>query len=336
MQLADFDFILPEELIAHYPLPNRSDARLLIGNSLDDKIFSDILEYLKPGDILVLNDTKVLPARLFGRKATGGKVEVMLDSIMSDTRATALLKSSKSPKVGDSLYFEVGGHTVTALIIEKAEMFYTLEFSLDILSLTDAIGHIPLPPYIKREDTPKDREEYQTVFAKHPGAVAAPTASLHFTTKLLEQITAKGVHIEYVTLHVGSGTFLPIRDDNITNHIMHSEWYSVSAQTVEHIQRAKGNHAIVAVGTTVVRVLETIAANNYTELTGSTNIFIYPGFRYQLVDKLITNFHLPKSTLLLLVSAFAGEREIKEIYQHAIQHQYRFFSYGDAMLLECK
>jgi S-adenosylmethionine:tRNA ribosyltransferase-isomerase len=334
MQLSDFDFNLPDELIAHHPPKNRADAKLLIGSTLQDEVFSNIINYLDKDDVLVLNDTKVLPARLFAYKTTGGKLEVLLDRISDTHHAIAMIKASRAPQVGSTIIFN---DKSSAKILARDGAFYHLQFDNNIFELTANSGHIPLPPYIKREANTNDKERYQSVFAKNLGAVAAPTASLHFDDNLLATIAQKGVQIAYLTLHVGSGTFLPVKTDDVSKHQMHSEYFEMSPQTLAQIQNSKQQGGkVIAVGTTVVRVLETIAQNNYQQLSGETNIFIYPGFEFKVVDRLITNFHLPKSTLLMLVSALSGKQTIDTIYQHAIAQRYRFFSYGDAMLLDKK
>jgi S-adenosylmethionine:tRNA ribosyltransferase-isomerase len=334
MQLSDFDFNLPDELIAHHPPKNRADAKLLIGSTLQDEVFSNIINYLNKDDVLVLNDTKVLPARLFAYKTTGGKLEVLLDRISDTHHAIAMIKASRAPQVGSTIIFN---DKSSAKILARDGAFYHLQFDNNIFELTANSGHIPLPPYIKREANTNDKERYQSVFAKNLGAVAAPTASLHFDDNLLATIAQKGVQIAYLTLHVGSGTFLPVKTDDVSKHQMHSEYFEMSPQTLAQIQNSKQRGGkVIAVGTTVVRVLETIAQNNYQQLSGETNIFIYPGFEFKVVDRLITNFHLPKSTLLMLVSALSGKQTIDTIYQHAIAQRYRFFSYGDAMLLDKK
>jgi S-adenosylmethionine:tRNA ribosyltransferase-isomerase len=334
MQLSDFDFNLPDELIAHHPPKNRADAKLLIGSTLQGEVFSNIINYLDKDDVLVLNDTKVLPARLFAYKTTGGKLEVLLDRISDTHHAIAMIKASRAPQVGSTIIFN---DKSSAKILARDGAFYHLQFDNNIFELTANSGHIPLPPYIKREANTNDKERYQSVFAKNLGAVAAPTASLHFDDNLLATIAQKGVQIAYLTLHVGSGTFLPVKTDDVSKHQMHSEYFEMSPQTLAQIQNSKQQGGkVIAVGTTVVRVLETIAQNNYQQLSGETNIFIYPGFEFKVVDRLITNFHLPKSTLLMLVSALSGKQTIDTIYQHAIAQRYRFFSYGDAMLLDKK
>lgn len=338
MQLSDFDFSLPEHLIAQHPTKQRTQSRLLIaGTPIEDKKFINIIDYLKPNDLLVLNNTKVMPARLYANKETGAKVEIMINRILSDTQALVMMKSSKSPKIGSKILLDNQYH---ATVLAKYDYLYNLEFSSSIQVILDNLGHIPLPPYIERADDLADKTRYQTVFAKKLGAVAAPTAGLHFDQTLLDQLQQKGIDNTEVTLHVGAGTFLPVKTDDITQHKMHSEFIEVSEEVIEKIKQTKQkNGRIIAVGTTAVRALESCAltANSWQDLTPctqETNIFIYPGFEFKVVDLLITNFHLPKSSLLMLVSAFTGSKTIKQIYQHAIKQQYRFFSYGDAMLLK--
>jgi S-adenosylmethionine:tRNA ribosyltransferase-isomerase len=336
MNINDFDFELPEHLIAHYPAKNRTDSKLLIGKNLVDETFKNILNYLKKGDLLVLNDTKVIPARLFATKESGGKVEVLLDRIIAEFEATAMIRASRSPNIGSKIIFT---NNDMAEVLERDGAFYKLKFNTNIFDLSEKLGHIPLPPYIKRSDEESDKNRYQSVFAENKGAVAAPTASLHFDKTLLQAIQDKGIDIAKLTLHVGSGTFAPVKVDNIKDHHMHHEYFNINSVTIKQIQRTKQQGGrIIAVGTTVVRVLETIAQQTDIEhlqpQQGETNIFIYPPYQFKLVDCLITNFHLPKSTLLMLVSAFAGSEKIKEIYTHAVQHNYRFFSYGDSMFLE--
>ena len=337
MNIVDFDFELPENLVAQYPTKNRTDSRLLIGDGLFDATFKDIISHLNAGDLLVLNDTKVIPARLFAVKESGGKLEIMLDRITSENTAVAMIKASRSPKVGSKIIFDINNF---AIVLEKDGAFYKLKFNQSVLDLAVNSGHTPLPPYIKRADDLNDKSRYQSVFAKNKGAVAAPTASLHFDEKLLKDIKDKGVETVSLTLHVGSGTFAPVKVANVLEHKMHYEYFYIDKKTIEKIQQTKKNgNRVIAIGTTVVRVLETIAkdtklADLTTSQSGETNIFIYPPYNFQIVDCLITNFHLPKSTLLMLVSAFAGVDNIKDIYTHAIKNNYRFFSYGDAMFLK--
>jgi S-adenosylmethionine:tRNA ribosyltransferase-isomerase len=335
MNINDFDFELPENLIANYPPKNRTDSKLLIGKTLENKSFANIIDYLQDGDLLVLNDTKVIPARLFANKESGGKLEVLLDRIASDFESTAMIKASRSPKIGSKIIFDTDNF---AEVLEKDGAFYKLKFNKNIFDLAEKSGHIPLPPYIKRNDEKSDKDRYQSVFAENKGAVAAPTASLHFDENLLTSIQNKGVEIAKLTLHVGSGTFAPVKVDNVLEHKMHYEYFNIGDKTIDKIQKTKKNGGrIIAVGTTVVRVLETIATKDISDLkpqSGETNIFIYPPYNFKLVDCLITNFHLPKSTLLMLVSSLVGSVKIKEIYKFAVENKYKFFSYGDSMLLE--
>lgn len=336
MQRSDFHFELPDELIARYPAAERRGSRLLVleGQQVTHRQFPDLLDYLRPGDLMVFNNTRVIPARLFGQKETGGKVEVLIERPLDEHRALAHIRSSKSPKAGTRLLLE-GGIEVECTGREGALFCLTFLNPEPLLELLEAHGHLPLPPYIDREDQLTDRERYQTVYAQRPGAVAAPTAGLHFDDQLLEQLQAKGVKIAFVTLHVGAGTFQPVKADRLEDHEMHSEWLEVSHEVAEQVQatRAQGGR-IVAVGTTSVRCLETASQNGTTQAyTGETDIFIYPGYQWQCVDLLITNFHLPESTLLMLVSSFAGYQPIMQAYKEAVSEHYRFFSYGDAMLL---
>ncbi|MBL0709974.1 MAG: tRNA preQ1(34) S-adenosylmethionine ribosyltransferase-isomerase QueA [Colwellia sp.] len=346
MRVSDFSFELPSELIARFPKADRTGSRLMLldGNtgSREDLGFKNILEQLNAGDLLVFNNTRVIPARMFGQKSSGGKVEVLVERLIDKNTVLAHIRASKSPKVGAELLLE---GKVTATMIARHGALFELKFhgEQSVLSILDDIGHIPLPPYIDRPDETSDRERYQTVYNKKPGAVAAPTAGLHFDDNLLAQIKAKGVELAFVTLHVGAGTFQPVKVAEIADHIMHAEYVEVPAEVIEQINRTKANGGrIVAVGTTSVRSLESAAKSaldNKTELTefyGDTDIFITPGYEFILVDALLTNFHLSESTLLMLVSAFAGYENIMNAYQHAIKEQYRFFSYGDAMFLTKK
>lgn len=335
-KLSDFDYILPVDRIAFTPTPKREDSRLLVveNNHLSDKYFHDILSYIKPNDLLVFNNSKVIKARLFGNKISGGKIEILVERIINSQTIIAHVKSNKTIDLGLQLIFPNDLH---ATVTKKLNGLFELHLSetINILDYLDEFGEIPLPPYINRKTDTYDDERYQTVYAKTEGSVAAPTAGLHFTSQLLDKIKAIGADIAYVTLHVGSGTFKPVTCENIHEHKMHSEIYTVSNETVNLIHKCKKNHGqIIAVGTTSLRTLETIANNDFSTLSGETDIFITPGYKFKLIDKLITNFHLPKSTLLMLVYAFAGIENIKKAYTHAIAHNYRFFSYGDAMLLE--
>ena len=343
MRVSDFSFDLPTELIARFPMTERTGSRLMTlnGDSGDiaDLGFKDILAQLNAGDLLVFNNTRVIPARMFGQKSSGGKIEVLVERLIDKNTVLAHIRASKSPKVGAELLLE---GTAKATMIARHGALFELKFQGEqsVLSLLDDIGHMPLPPYIDRPDENSDRERYQTVYNEKPGAVAAPTAGLHFDDALLEQIKAKGVELAFVTLHVGAGTFQPVKVDEIAEHIMHAEYVEVSREVVAQINKTKANGGrIVAVGTTSVRSLESAAQSAQskgTELTdfyGDTDIFITPGYEFKLVDALLTNFHLSESTLLMLVSAFAGYEHIMNAYQHAISEQYRFFSYGDAMFL---
>jgi len=339
MYKTDFQFTLPESLIAQYPTQDRTASRLLCLNrqtgNFQDKHFSDILDYLKPGDLLVMNNTRVIPARLHGRKETGGAVEVLIERLLSDKKALAFVRASKSPKLGAKINFT---ETLSAEVIARHEDLFELQFDClgDLLDELKLIGEIPLPPYMSREAETGDLSRYQTVFAEHDGAVAAPTAGLHFDESLLAKAKDQGVELAYVTLHIGAGTFKPMRVDNILDHKMHSERIEVSASVCHKIQETKKNGGrVIAVGTTVVRSLETAAlSGQIMPVNKETDIFIYPGFDFKVVDALITNFHLSESTLLMLVSAFAGKEKTLEAYSHAVKEKYRFFSYGDAMFIE--
>lgn len=332
--LSDFDFTLPPELIAQVPLPERSGSRLLeVGHDhLTDRAFAEIVDLLQAGDLLVFNDTRVLKARFFGVKETGGKVEVLVERVLDARSVLAQVRASKSPPPGTLIRL---ADAFDVSVGERAGEFYVLHFPDDVITLIDAHGSLPLPPYITHAADEIDAERYQTVYARAPGAVAAPTAGLHFDTALLDRLRAKGVQFAYVTLHVGAGTFQPVRTENLAEHAMHSEWYTIAPQTVAAVaatQAAGGS--VIAVGTTSLRALES-ASQSGVLVAGSadTRLFITPGYRFKTVDRLLTNFHLPKSTLLMLVSAFAGYARMRAAYAHAIAARYRFFSYGDAMLL---
>jgi S-adenosylmethionine:tRNA ribosyltransferase-isomerase len=332
--LSDFDFELPPELIAQMPLPERSASQLLQvdGDRLTDRRFADIVELLAPGDLLVFNDTRVLKARFFGAKETGGRIEALVERVLDDRTVLAQVRASKSPQPGTRIRL---ADAFDAVVGERAGEFYTLRFPADVFDLIEAHGRLPLPPYIEHAAGEIDEQRYQTVYAKQPGAVAAPTAGLHFDAPLLERLRAKGVQFAYVTLHVGAGTFQPVRTENLAEHKMHSEWYTIAQETVDAVRATKAaGRSVVAVGTTSMRALESASqAGELRAGSADTALFITPGYTFRTVDRLITNFHLPKSTLLMLVSAFAGYREIRAAYAHAIAHRYRFFSYGDAMLL---
>lgn len=335
MKTSDFNFELPNELIARFPLAERSSSRLLSLDKTTGQIthgyFRDVLNYFKAGDLIVFNNTKVIPARLYGEKQSGGKVEALIERVTGEHQALAHLRSSRSPKPGSRIFLE----GVEVEITGREGALFQLKF-LDertVLSILEAVGHMPLPPYMEREDLDSDRERYQTVYAEKPGAVAAPTAGLHFDDAILAELKAKGVNIAFVTLHVGAGTFQPVKVDNIEEHHMHSEYIEVSAEVAQAVKdtRAAGSR-VVAVGTTSVRSLESASQRGeISAFYGESEIFIYPGYEFKSVDAIITNFHLPESTLIMLVSAFAGREETLAAYNEAVSNQYRFFSYGDAM-----
>lgn len=340
MHVSDFHFELPNELIARYPTEKRSASRLLhvdgVSGDCCDKQFQDILTFAQSGDLMVFNDTRVIPARLFGQKDTGGKLELLVERILDDHRFLAHVKASKPPKENQTLHFEQDVQ-MTMLARHDALFELKVEGERKVLDVLNDIGHMPLPPYMERPDEDSDWERYQTVYNAKPGAVAAPTAGLHFDEFMLAQLKEKGVEFAYVTLHVGAGTFQPVRVDNIDDHHMHSEYAEVSQEVVEQILATKKRGGrVIAVGTTSVRSLESAAKASHGELKsfyGDTDIFIYPGFKFKVIDALLTNFHLPESTLIMLVSAFAGYDVVMAAYEHAVKERYRFFSYGDAMLL---
>ncbi|MFM4976524.1 tRNA preQ1(34) S-adenosylmethionine ribosyltransferase-isomerase QueA [Aeromonas rivipollensis] len=343
MQVSDFHFDLPDELIARYPMAERTSSRLLQldgqSGALRHGQFVDVLDQLNPGDLLVFNNTRVIPARMFGQKASGGKLEVLVERILDEHSVLAHVRSSKSPKPGTRLILDGG---VEAEMRARHDALFEIHF-LDprpVLEILEAIGHMPLPPYIDRPDEDADKERYQTVYNQKPGAVAAPTAGLHFDEPLLAKIRAKGVETAFVTLHVGAGTFQPVRVDKIEDHHMHSEYAEVPQEVVDAIAatRARGGR-VIAVGTTSVRSLESAAKATLAKgkplapFFSDTDIFIFPGYEFQIVDAMVTNFHLPESTLIMLVSAFAGYDQVMAAYQAAVEEQYRFFSYGDAMFV---
>ncbi len=346
MRTEDFDFYLPDPLIAQHPTVDRTASRMLhvngMNGNLHDETFINLPDFLTSGDLVVFNDTRVIKARLFGRKLSGGNVEVLIERVINEHTTYAHVRASRAPKVGSQLRLaDAFNVEVAARHDDLFELRFLSETS--VLDLLEQHGALPLPPYITHAATSEDEERYQTVFSKHLGAVAAPTAGLHFNDAMLEQLKQKGVDIAYVTLHVGAGTFQPVRVDNINEHIMHSELYNISQATVDMIAQTKMRGGkVTAIGTTALRALESAARINAINNSnchlqagsGETNIFITPGYRFKVVDRLFTNFHLPKSTLLMLVSAFAGMDNIKKAYAHAISQQYRFFSYGDAMLIE--
>jgi S-adenosylmethionine:tRNA ribosyltransferase-isomerase len=335
---SDFDFELPPELIAQAPLAERSASRLLLldaaAPALQDRMFRELPQMLRPGDLLVFNDTRVLPARLFGHKSTGGAVEILIERVTGAHEATVQLGVSKKPKVGGRIELADGSH---AVVLGRDEGFFHLRFEgpepLEKLLLK--LGEMPLPPYIARHPDASDMERYQTVYAREPGAVAAPTAGLHFDQATLDALRERGIDTGYITLHVGAGTFQPVRAENLEDHHMHREWLNVGAELVERIRRTRAaGGRVIAVGTTVVRALESACRDGELQpFSGETQIFIFPGYRFSAIDGLVTNFHLPQSTLLMLVSALAGREFVLEAYRHAVKERYRFFSYGDAMLI---
>jgi S-adenosylmethionine:tRNA ribosyltransferase-isomerase len=341
MKTADFNFNLPKHLIAQHPPAQRNASRLLYLNSDSDEpidsVFLDLPHYLSEGDLLIFNDTRVMKARLFGQKATGGNVEVLVERILNDHHAYALIRASRSPKAGAKLIL---ANAIEVEVLGRDDDLFHLKFlsQTSVLDLLETFGSLPLPPYITHEATSTDETRYQTVYAKHAGAVAAPTAGLHFDDEMISLLKNNGVNIAYITLHVGAGTFKPVNVDNIAEHKMHSEVYHLPEATIRCIEQARmSGKKVTAVGTTVLRALESAAhAGQLNAGSQETNIFITPGFEFKVVDRLLTNFHLPKSTLLMLVSAFAGFEPIKKAYAHAVEKEYRFFSYGDAMLLEKK
>ena len=341
-RLSHYDFDLPKELIAQHPTTNRSDSKLLDARTTKpvDRVFKQLPELLKSGDLLIFNDTQVVKARLFGEKISGGRLELLIERVLpksnedSSYLVAAHMRVSKKPRNGDTLLME-GGFKAKLIGRWPNEdgPLYLLSFEQEPFTLMQKFGHVPLPPYVEHVDDLDDQQRYQSIFAKHPGAVAAPTASLHFDTELIESLQIKGINNARLTLHIGAGTFQPVKTEKISEHIMHSEWYSIPDDTINAINKCKQNGGrVIAVGTTSVRSLESWAVSNIP--SGETNIFIRPGFKFKVVDLMITNFHLPKSTLLMLVSAFTSHSHVFDLYAHAIEKKYRFFSYGDAMLLE--
>lgn len=345
MQVSDFHFDLPDSLIARYPQPDRTASRLLQldGNTgeLSHRQFTDILDLVEPGDLMVFNNTRVIPARVYGRKASGGKIEVLVERMLDEKTILAHVRSSKSPKPGTQLFLGENDE-FEAEMVARHDALFEIRFAgeLAVLDILNQVGHMPLPPYIDRPDEDSDKERYQTVYNEKPGAVAAPTAGLHFDEKLLAALKEKGVETAFVTLHVGAGTFQPVRVDNINDHVMHAEYAEVPQEVVDAVlaAKARGNR-VIAVGTTSVRSLESASQHAKKEGTGlqpffdDTQIFIYPGYEWQLVDALVTNFHLPESTLIMLVSSFAGYDHVMNAYKEAVSNEYRFFSYGDAMFV---
>ena len=343
MRVADFSFELPESLIAHYPQPERSGCRLLQldgpSGELKHGVFTDLLDNLEAGDLLVFNNTRVIPARMFGRKVSGGKIEVLVERVLDDHRVLAHVRASKAPKPGTDLLLG-DDESIAATMVARHDTLFELRFNdeRDVFTILNAVGHMPLPPYIDRPDEDADRELYQTVYSEKPGAVAAPTAGLHFDEPLLAALREKGIEMAFVTLHVGAGTFQPVRVETIEEHVMHAEYAEVPQDVVDAVLACKARgKRVVAVGTTSVRSLESAANASKEALIapffGDTSIFIFPGYHYQVIDALVTNFHLPESTLIMLVSAFAGYKNTMHAYQQAVAEQYRFFSYGDAMFI---
>ncbi|CDI02699.1 MAG: tRNA preQ1(34) S-adenosylmethionine ribosyltransferase-isomerase QueA [Candidatus Competibacter denitrificans] len=339
LQRQDFYFDLPSELIAQQPPAQRGDSRLLAldgaTGQVADQRFSDLLELLRPDDLLVFNDTRVIPARLSGRKASGGRVELLVERVLDEQRALVQIRANRAPKPGSLLVFDAGG---TAIVVDRQQDLFEIRVDIDqpLPTWLEQHGRLPLPPYITREPTAHDAERYQTVYARQPGAVAAPTAGLHFDQALLTRISEMGVASTFITLHVGAGTFQPIRMEQITEHVMHAERFAITPETCEQIRATQERGGrVIAVGTTTLRALETASDEQGVPQPGpdETRIFIYPGYRFRCVDALITNFHLPESTLLMLVAAFAGRAAILEAYRHAVAAGYRFFSYGDAMFI---
>lgn len=342
MQRQDFCFELPPELIAQQPSPERTGSRLLHLNGrtghTSDYQFTDLPQFLESGDLLVFNDTKVIPARLFAQKFSGGKVEILIERFLDATTVLAQVRASKSPKLSSRLRLE---NDVVVKVGQRVDNFFTLEFMIDypLSELLETVGHIPLPPYIQRDDNNFDQQRYQTVYARQQGAVAAPTAGLHFDEAMLQTLRAQGLEMVFVTLHVGAGTFTPVRVDNLAEHKMHAEQVEVTAEVVAqvHAARARGKR-VIAVGTTSVRALESAAAatGELLPYQGDTCLFITPGYQFRCIDALITNFHLPESTLLMLVCALGGQEAVLAAYRHAVEQKYRFFSYGDAMFITKK
>jgi len=338
LRLADFDFDLPAELIAQHPRADRAASRLLhvTSHTLEDLRFVDLPRLVAPGEVLVFNDTRVIRARLFGRKPSGGRVEALVERVLDDRRALALLRTSHRPRAGAQIIFGSNDDAVIATVGSRHDDFFELSFSHDVLATLERFGHVPLPPYIAHTDSAQDAERYQTVYASRAGAVAAPTAGLHFTAELMTALQARGARCVFVTLHVGAGTFQPVRCERIADHRMHAERYEIPSETAAAVNAARaGGRPVTAVGTTSLRALESAAREGRVAAgSGETRLFITPGYEFRVVDRLLTNFHLPRSTLLMLVSAFAGMARIRRAYAHAIAQRYRFFSYGDAMLLE--
>ena len=337
MQLSEFDYELPDELIAQAPLPARRSSRLMhldgVSGTVSDHRFEELAQFFRAGDLMVFNDTQVIKARMFGTKQSGGKVEIMIERVIDDGTALAMLRASRAPKPGQRIIID---EHVQLQVVSRENDLFVLAFPDNVFCVLDRYGQVPLPPYIGRAADAIDEDRYQTVYARHPGAVAAPTAGLHFDKQIMQGLERLGVDAAYVTLHVGAGTFQPVRVNDIDQHVMHSEWYRIPPATVQALQRAQSRGGrVCAVGTTSLRALESAAAAGaVTAGSAETQLFIRPGFRFKAVQRLLTNFHLPRSTLLMLVAAFAGLDNVLRAYRHAVQERYRFFSYGDAMLVE--
>lgn len=338
--LSDYDFDLPQELIAQFPLSERTASRLLrvTEETIEDRHFSDVLDLLSPGDVLVMNNTKVIKARLLGKKESGGVVEAMIERVTGEKTALSLMRASNSPKEGTRVFFSNDrGEKCACTVTGRSDEFFNLSFDDPVLDVLDRCGNVPLPPYIERAAGKNDEGRYQTVYAKYPGAVAAPTAGLHFTEEMLSKLREKGVQETFLTLHVGAGTFQPVREENLEEHQMHAEWCTVPEETAALVNRAKKEgRRVVAVGSTSLRALESAAVAPGIIRSGSmdTRLFVAPGYHFDVIDVMITNFHLPKSTLVMLVSAIVGRERVMQAYRHAIEEKYRFFSYGDACFFE--
>ena len=340
MLVSDYHFDLPDSLIAHYPTPDRTASRLLHLDGPSGEVahrhFPDLLDLVQPGDLMVFNNTRVIAARVFGQKASGGKIEILIERVINSTEALAHIRASKSPKEGSKLFLgQDKGEEIEATMMGRSGALFHLAFNESVLDVLSRVGHMPLPPYIERPDEDSDQERYQTVYNEKPGAVAAPTAGLHFDEILLEKLKAKGVEIAFVTLHVGAGTFQPMKVENVKDHIMHAEYVEVEPSVVEQVKATKARGGrVIAVGTTSVRSLESASqGGEIVPMQDDTSIFIYPGYEFKTVDALVTNFHLPESTLIMLISAFAGYDHVMAAYKVAVEQKYRFFSYGDAMFI---
>ncbi len=336
LTLEDFDYSLPADLIAQFPAPQRAGSRLLrlTGAGLSDHRFADLPQFLHPGDVLVFNDTRVIKARLYGVKASGGKIEALVERVTGEHEALVQMRASHPPRPGSRVCFDAA---IGAEVLERRGDLYLLRFAgtSGVLALLERHGHLPLPPYISHADGAQDQARYQTVYAQHPGAVAAPTAGLHFDEAMLAQLRGIGIELAWLTLHVGAGTFQPVRASNLAEHKMHSERYDIPPATVQAIAKARAaGRAVIAVGTTSLRALRAGTGFDLPSGAGETDLFITPGYDFRVVDRLLTNFHLPRSTLLMLVAAFAGVETVRAAYRHAIAQRYRFFSYGDAMLID--